>query len=123
MMKFLLLAVLALFSQSNAPAHAFTGYVSSAYSSTADEAAGAGNAQRWLLCLMLSEGLITSEEADHSVSIVSKFNDKIFNQYTEEYGSMRYQAYDFAWSSASVATNEYDSACEKIKRPRPLFTK
>ena len=123
MMRFLLLALLVLFSQSNAPAHAFTGYVGSAYSSTADEAAGAGNAQRWLLCLMLSEGLITAEEADHSVSLVSKFNDKLFKQYTKEYGSLRYQAYDFAWLSASVATNEYDSACAKIKRPKPVFAK
>ena len=79
MMKSLLLVVLALFSQTNAPANAFTGYVSSAYSSNAHEVAGAGNAQRWLLCLMLSEGLITSEVADHSVSIASRFNDKIFN--------------------------------------------
>ena len=71
MMKFLLLVVIALFSQSNARAHAFTGYVSSAYACTADAAAGAGNAQRWFLCLMLSEGLITSQKADHSVYIVT----------------------------------------------------
>ena len=70
---------------------------------------------------MLSEGLITSEEADKAVSFVSEFNDQLFNQYTEEYGRMRSDAYRFAWISATVATNEYDSRCEKIQQTKPVF--
>ena len=94
---------------------------SSAYSSTAEEAEGAGNAQRWLLCLMLSEGLITPKEADEAVSLISEFNHDLFNRYTEEYGRMRYGSYDFAWTSASVATNEYDGQCRTIKRPKSVY--
>ena len=124
MKRLLSLAVIALFTQGHVPAHAFTGFrhgVPSAYSSTAEEAEGAGNAQRWLLCLMLSEGLITPEEADEAVSLVSEFNHDLFNRYTEEYGRMRYSSYDFAWTSASVATNEYDGQCRTIKRPKSVY--
>ena len=106
------------------PAHGFRSFlygVPFAYSGTPEEAEGAGNAQRWLLCLMLSEGLITSEQADKAVSFVSEFNDQLFNQYTEEYGRMRSDAYDLAWILATVATNEYDSRCEKIQQPKPVF--
>ena len=118
MKKLLSLAVILLCAQGTVPAHGFTGF---AYSDTVEEAEGAGNAQRWLLCLMLSKGLITPEEADEAVSLVSQFNQQLFNQYTEEYGSPRYNAYDFAWRSASVATNEYDRQCKTIKRPRPVY--
>ncbi len=84
-----------------------------AYSNTVEEAEGAGNAQRWLLCQMLSEGLIAPDESGKAVSFVSEFNDQLFNQYTEEYGKIRCEACDFAWTSASVAANEFDSRCEK----------
>ena len=114
MKKLLSLAAIALCVQSVHPAH---GYVGSAYSSTAEEAAGAGNAQRWLLCLMLSDGLITQEEVDEAVSLVSRFNNQLFKQYAREYGETLYGNYDFAWTSASVATNEYDRQCTNIKRP------
>ena len=99
------------------PAHGFRSFlygVPFAHSGTFEEAEEAGNAQRWLLCLMLSEGLITSEQSDKAVSFVSEFNDQLFNQYTEEYGRMRSDAYYLAWISATVATNEYNSRCEKI---------
>ena len=119
MKKLLSFAVIALCAQSAVPAFGFTGF---AYSGTSDEAAGAGNAQRWLLCLMLSNGVITSEEVNEAVSLVSKFNDQLFNRYTREYGEERYGAYDFAWTSASVATNEYDRECASIKRPKYIYS-
>ena len=118
MKKLLSLAAISLCVQSGLPAH---GFIGSAYSGTLEEATGAGNAQRWLLCLMLSDGLITPEEADEAISLVSKFNNQLFKQYTREYGETLYGNYDFAWTSASVATNEYDSKCIKIKRPNFLF--
>ena len=118
MKKLLSLAAISLCAQSGLPAH---GFIGSAYSGTPEEAAGAGNAQRWLLCLMLSDGLITPEEADEAISLVSKFNNQLFKQYTREYGETLYGNYDFAWTSASVATNEYDRKCIKIKRPKFLF--
>ena len=124
MKKLLSLALIAFCAQSNAPAHGFIGLwhgVPFAYSNTVEEAEGAGNARRWLLCLMLSEGLIAPDEADKAVSLVSEFNDQLFNQYAEEYGKVRYEAYDFAWTSASVATNEFDSRCEKIKQPKSVY--
>ena len=125
MKKLLLVAVIALCAQGNAPAHGLRGFwggVPDAYSDTVEQAEGAGNAQRWLLCLMLSDGLINSETADKAVSLISEFNDKVFNKYTEEYGKPRYDSYDFAWTSASVATNEYDRQCERIKRPKPVYS-
>ena len=125
MKKLLSVAVIALCAQGNAPAHGLRGFwggVPDAYSDTVEQAEGAGNAQRWLLCLMLSDGLINSETADKAVSVVSEFNDQVFNKYTEEYGKIRYNSYDFAWISASVATNEYDRQCEKIKRPKPVYS-
>lgn len=125
MKKLLTVTVIALCAQGNVPAHGFTGFwhgVPVAYSDTVEQAEGAGNAQRWLLCLMLSDGLINSETADKAVSLVSEFNDQVFNKYTEEYGKIRYNSYDFAWISASVATNEYDRQCEKIKRPKPVYS-
>ena len=125
MKKLLSVAVIALCAQGNAPAHGLRGFwggVPDAYSDTVEQAEGAGNAQRWLLCLMLSDGLINSETADKAVSLISEFNDKVFNKYTEEYGKPRYDSYDFAWTSASVATNEYDRQCERIKRPKPVYS-
>lgn len=125
MKKLLSVAVIALCAQGNAPAHGFAGFrhgVPLAYSESVDQAEGAGNAQRWLLCLMLSDGLINSGTADKAVSLISKFNDEVFNIYTKEYGKQRYNSYDFAWLSASVATNEYDRQCEKIKRPKPVYS-
>ena len=102
MKKLLSVAVIALFAQGNAPAHGLRGFwggVPDAYSGTVEQAEGAGNAQRWLLCLMLSDGLINSEKADKAVSLISEFNNKVFNQYTEEYGKPLHDAYDFAWTS------------------------
>ena len=124
MKKLLSLAVIALCAQGNVPAYGFRGFrhgVPIAYSDTVEQAEGAGNAQRWLLCLMLSDGLIDTETADKAVSLVSEFNDELFNKYTEEYGRIRYNSYDFAWTSASVATNEYDRQCVKIKRPKSVY--
>ena len=125
MKKLLSVAVIALCVQGNAPAHGFTSFrygVPIAYSDTSEEARGAGNAQRWLLCLMLSDGLIDSETADKAVSLISEFNEQVFDTYTEEYGRPRYDSYDLAWTSASVATNEYDRECEMIKRPKPVYS-
>ena len=124
MKKLLLLVVIAFCSQSNVPAHGFKGLrhgVPLAYSNTVEKAEGAGNAQRWLLCLMLSEGLITSEEVDKAVSLVSEFNHQLFNKYTEEYGRIRYDSYDWAWTSASVSTNEFDRQCETIRQPKSVY--
>lgn len=125
MKKLLSVAVIALCAQVNAPAHGFVGFrhgVPSAYTYSVEEAEGAGNAQRWLLCLMLSDGLINSETADKAVSLISEFNYEVFTRYAEDYGKRRYDSYDFAWTSASVGTNEYDSQCEKIKRPKPVYS-
>ena len=91
MKKLLSVAVIALFVQGNAPAHSLRGFwggVPDAYSGTVEQAEGAGNAQRWLLCLMLTDGLIDSKKADKAVSLISEFNDKVFNKYTEEYGKL-----------------------------------
>ena len=124
MKKLLSLAVITLCAQGNVPAHGFKGFrhgVPVAYSDTVEQADGAGNAQRWLLCLMLSDGLINSETADKAVSLLSEFNDQLFNKYTKEYGKIRYDSYDFAWTSASIATNEYDRQCRTIKRPKSAY--
>ena len=125
MKKLLSVAVIALCTQVNAPAHGFTGFrhgVPISYSDSVEQAEGAGNAQRWLLCLMLSAGLIDSGTADKAVSLISEFNNEVFTTYAEEYGKRRYDSYDFAWTSASVGTNEYDRQCEKIKRPKPVYS-
>ena len=61
-----------------------------AYTGNSDEAAGAGNAQRWLLCLMLSEGLITQKEMENAVSLASKYNVELFGKLTKERASMIY---------------------------------
>jgi len=125
MKKLLSVAVIALLAQGNAPAHGLRGFwggVPDAYSGTVDQAEGAGNAQRWLLCLMLSDGLINPEKADKSVFLISEFNDEVFNKYTEEYGKPLYDSFYFAWTSASVATNEYDRQCEMIKQPKPVYS-
>ena len=84
MKKLLFVTVIALCAQGNVPAFGFTGFwygVPVAYSDTVEQAEGAGNAQRWLLCLMLSNGLINSETADKAVSIISEFNDQVFNKF------------------------------------------
>ena len=125
MKKILSVAVIALCVQGNAHAQGLRSFwkgVPNAYTDTVKQAEGAGNAQRWLLCLMLSDGLINSGIADKAVSLISEFNDEVFNKYTEEYGKPLYDSYDFAWTSASVATNGYDRQCEKIKRPKPVYS-
>ena len=125
MKKLLSVAVIALFAQGSAPAHGLRGFwggVPDAYSGTVEQAEGAGNAQRWLLCLMLSDGLINPEKADKAVFLISEFNDEVFNKYTEEYRKPIFHSYDFAWTSASVATNEYDRQCEMIKQQKPVYS-
>ena len=53
-------------------------------------------AQRWMICLILANGLINSGASDKAFTPISKYNDKVSNKYTQGYSKPRYHSYGLA---------------------------